>query len=92
MKERAEELVDRAQRCPKLEAMIMGKLQEAMSDAQKHFPIGTPKETILNAMESAKEGEKFSMDILIENNLDPGARAKADAERIAKKLENKNRW
>lgn len=77
---------------PDLQALMLQKMQEAMAEAIPHFPLGTPKETVLNAMENAKEGERFSMDVLIENNLDPEARAKADAERIAKKLENKNRW
>jgi hypothetical protein len=43
-------------------------------------------------MEKAKEGERFSMDVLIENNLDAEARARADKARMDKKLENKNRF
>lgn len=65
----------------------------------KHFPLGTPKEKILEAMENAKEGDKFTMDFAITSkgwgvpsDAEAEADAKADAERIKKKLENKNRW
>lgn len=66
----------------------------------KHYPLGTSKETIIKAMENAKEGETFTMSFAItpkgwvnpEKQAEAAhERAKADNERIAKKLENKNR-
>ena len=70
-----------------LEALMMARLTEAVDAAVPHFPLGTPKETIIKAMEKAKEGERFSMDVLIENNLDAEARARADKARMDKELE-----
>lgn len=57
----------------------------------KHFPAGTPDKDILEAMEKRA---MFTMDVDLREILkgDVEEKAKLDAQRIARKLENKNRW
>ena len=46
----------------------------------KHFPLGTPKEEIIEQMENAKEGDTFTMSLALTNKgwADPAAKEQRD--------------